>query len=120
MSQISIQRISHVPSIARNPLTGSRRFQEGFNVYRLDVHATSDAGLQQKTIIFRSSLDHTRFGHDFMSWTSLQSLMEAENSKLEFYKTVRPERVMSQGITSFSSEEISAAVQALAEFSDDK
>jgi hypothetical protein len=114
MAQISIQLLSQVPSRSFNPFTGSRSFQEGFNVYQLQATERTPIGtLVEKNIIFRSSLDHKRFTLNGNLWshTSLLGLIQSENSKSEFYKTHRQEQFLTAGVHSFSQEELDAANQ---------
>ena len=112
MAQISIQHISQIPSRSYNPFTGSRKFEEGFNVYRFTaIERTPIGTLSEKSLIFRTSLDHSRFTLNGNLWShsSLQSLIEAENSKSEFYKTHRQEQFLTVGVQSFTTEEIHEA-----------
>jgi hypothetical protein len=96
---ITIKRTAHIPSSKGNTLTGSRRFEEGFNVYQIQI--------DQKSLCFRASLDHTRFAQSGHLWShySLQELMESENRKAEFYRQVRPEQLLSAVVLEFSQEE---------------
>jgi len=115
MAQISIQCIAHVPSSTRNPFTGSRKFQEGFNTYRLEVieRNPSLCILREKVVIFRTSLDHKRFAQEGNLWshTSFRAIIEAENARAEFYKTHRQEQFLTCGVMEFSQEELDAAHQ---------
>ena len=98
--QAYVERTAHIPSRKGNPLTGSRRMEEGFNVYRLHVG--------QKSLCFRASLDHRRFSPSGHLWShySLQDLLESENRKAEFYRQTRPEQLLSAVVVEFSPEEM--------------
>ena len=113
MAQLTIQHIAHIPSKSRNHYTGSNRFEEGFHLYRLtSVERNAVGFLIEKVVIFRASLDYKQFAShgNPRSYSSVQALLEGENTKAELYKN-QLKTSMPIGVYSFSPQEMESAHQ---------